>query len=192
MNRLSRTSATVCRSLYAAIVVIERVCAAEPMRWRAISLRYFNPAGAHPSGLIGEDPRGRPGNLLPLLAQMAIGRLNESTLQVFGDDYPTPCAFFISFFLLHPFGLGLTVFSRTGTGHVCVTTYMCLTWHLATSSLSTRLRPAQPYLTTVRHLRNTKRTTLVAGRVSVCYRSSRPCAPQPVSITPTTSSVVGA
>jgi UDP-glucose 4-epimerase len=73
----------------------ERVSAAEPKRWRAISLRYFNPAGAHPSGLIGEDPRGRPGNLLPLLAQMAIGRLNESTLQVFGDDYPTPC---VSFF----------------------------------------------------------------------------------------------
>lgn len=66
---------------------------AEPMRWRAISLRYFNPAGAHPSGLIGEDPRGRPGNLLPLLAHMAVGRVKESTLQVFGDDYPTPCVF---------------------------------------------------------------------------------------------------
>lgn len=43
--------------------------------------------GAHPSGLIGEDPCGRPGNLLPLLAQMAIGRIKESTLQVFGDAY---------------------------------------------------------------------------------------------------------
>ncbi|KAH9056853.1 hypothetical protein EDB87DRAFT_1675852 [Lactarius vividus] len=70
--------------------VIEDLMHAEPTRWRAISLRYFNPAGAHPSGLIGEDPRGRPGNLLPLLAHMAIGRVNESTLQVFGDDYPTP------------------------------------------------------------------------------------------------------
>ena len=81
---------------------VERVSAAEPKRWRAIALRYFNPAGAHPSGLIGEDPRGRPGNLLPLLAQMAIGRLNESTLQVFGDDYPTPCVlslFFVLFLL---------------------------------------------------------------------------------------------
>jgi UDP-glucose 4-epimerase len=63
---------------------------AEPKRWRAISLRYFNPAGAHPSGLIGEDPRGRPGNLLPLLAHMAVGRIKESTLQIFGNDYPTP------------------------------------------------------------------------------------------------------
>jgi len=70
--------------------VIEDLAHAESTRWRAISLRYFNPAGAHPSGLIGEDPRGRPGNLLPLLAHMAIGRVNESTLQVFGDDYPTP------------------------------------------------------------------------------------------------------
>ncbi|KAH9486401.1 UDP-glucose 4-epimerase [Psilocybe cubensis] len=58
--------------------------------WRAISLRYFNPAGAHPSGQIGEDPRGRPGNLLPLLAQMAVGRVKDATLKVFGNDYPTP------------------------------------------------------------------------------------------------------
>ncbi|KAH0837897.1 THO complex subunit 1 transcription elongation factor-domain-containing protein [Lanmaoa asiatica] len=71
-------------------MIIDDLCHAEPQRWRAISLRYFNPAGAHPSGLIGEDPRGRPGNLLPLLAQMAIGRVNESTLKVFGNDYPTP------------------------------------------------------------------------------------------------------
>ncbi|KAI0297619.1 UDP-glucose 4-epimerase [Multifurca ochricompacta] len=70
--------------------VIQDLMHSEPKRWRAISLRYFNPAGAHPSGLIGEDPRGRPGNLLPLLAQMAIGRIKESTLQVFGNDYPTP------------------------------------------------------------------------------------------------------
>ena len=73
------------------------------MRWRAISLRYFNPAGAHPSGLIGEDPRGRPGNLLPLLAHMAIGRVKESTLQVFGNDYPTLCV--LRFLGAHPFSL---------------------------------------------------------------------------------------
>ncbi|OJA18055.1 hypothetical protein AZE42_05423 [Rhizopogon vesiculosus] len=71
-------------------MVIDDLCHAEPDRWRAISLRYFNPAGAHPSGLIGEDPRGRPGNLLPLLAHMAIGRVDDATLKVFGNDYPTP------------------------------------------------------------------------------------------------------
>jgi len=69
--------------------IIEDLCHSEPKRWRAISLRYFNPAGAHPSGLIGEDPRGRPGNLLPLLAQMAGGRVKDPVLKVFGNDYPT-------------------------------------------------------------------------------------------------------
>ncbi|XP_006454268.1 hypothetical protein AGABI2DRAFT_182243, partial [Agaricus bisporus var. bisporus H97] len=69
--------------------IIEDLCQSDP-RWRAISLRYFNPAGAHPSGLIGEDPRGRPGNLLPLLAQMAVGRVKDTVLKVFGNDYPTP------------------------------------------------------------------------------------------------------
>lgn len=48
-----------------------------------------SPAGAHPSGRLGEEPRGKPGNLLPLLAQMAVGR-DKSELKVFGDDYPTP------------------------------------------------------------------------------------------------------
>ncbi|MFI9383867.1 UDP-glucose 4-epimerase GalE [Kutzneria sp. NPDC052558] len=53
-----------------------------------IALRYFNPVGAHPSGLIGEDPLGRPNNVMPYLMQVAVGRLER--LPVFGDDYPTP------------------------------------------------------------------------------------------------------
>ena len=56
--------------------------------WRIGILRYFNPAGAHPSGLIGEDPRGTPNNLMPFVAQVAIGR--RPRLAVFGNDYPTP------------------------------------------------------------------------------------------------------
>jgi UDP-glucose 4-epimerase len=56
--------------------------------WRIACLRYFNPVGAHPSGLIGEDPRGTPNNLMPYVAQVAIGR--RPHLQVFGDDYATP------------------------------------------------------------------------------------------------------
>jgi UDP-glucose 4-epimerase len=51
------------------------------------SLRYFNPVGAHPSGLMGEDPQGIPNNLMPFLAQVAVGR--REMLQVFGNDYPT-------------------------------------------------------------------------------------------------------
>ncbi|OCB88984.1 UDP-glucose 4-epimerase [Sanghuangporus baumii] len=69
--------------------ICEDMCTANPDRWQALSLRYFNPAGAHPSGLIGEEPKGRPGNLLPLLAHMAAGRIKEDTLKVFGNDYPT-------------------------------------------------------------------------------------------------------
>ncbi len=55
--------------------------------WRISLLRYFNPVGAHESGRIGEDPRGVPNNLLPFVAQVAIGRLPE--VRVFGDDWPT-------------------------------------------------------------------------------------------------------
>ena len=57
-------------------------------RWRVALLRYFNPVGAHPSGMIGEDPRGIPNNLMPYVAQVAVGRRPE--LSVFGGDYPTP------------------------------------------------------------------------------------------------------
>ena len=56
--------------------------------WNTILLRYFNPIGAHESGRIGEDPAGIPNNLLPYVAQVAVGRLKE--LNVFGNDYPTP------------------------------------------------------------------------------------------------------
>ena len=60
--------------------------AAAPAR-SALSLRYFNPVGAHSSGLIGEDPLGRPNNLMPFIAQVAVGTRSE--LQIFGDDYDT-------------------------------------------------------------------------------------------------------
>lgn len=56
--------------------------------WNVALLRYFNPVGAHESGLIGEDPRGIPNNLMPYVAQVAVGR--RSHLNVFGGDYPTP------------------------------------------------------------------------------------------------------
>ncbi|MDH5738257.1 MAG: UDP-glucose 4-epimerase GalE [Gammaproteobacteria bacterium] len=67
--------------------ILEDLCHAEPTL-RVISLRYFNPIGAHESGEIGEDPNGIPNNLLPFVSQVAVGKLKE--LVVFGDDYPTP------------------------------------------------------------------------------------------------------
>ena len=56
--------------------------------WQTATLRYFNPVGAHESGLIGEDPRGTPNNLMPYVAQVAVGR--REFLQVYGDNYATP------------------------------------------------------------------------------------------------------
>ncbi|MBQ3374071.1 MAG: UDP-glucose 4-epimerase GalE [Oscillospiraceae bacterium] len=56
--------------------------------WSIAHLRYFNPIGAHPSGLIGEDPQGIPNNLMPFISQVAVGRLDH--LNIFGDDYDTP------------------------------------------------------------------------------------------------------
>lgn len=56
--------------------------------WNITLLRYFNPVGAHPSGMIGEDPNGIPNNLMPFISQVAVGRLKE--LKIFGYDYPTP------------------------------------------------------------------------------------------------------
>lgn len=56
--------------------------------WSVVILRYFNPIGAHPSGLIGEDPNGIPNNLMPYICQVAVGRREKLT--VFGDDYDTP------------------------------------------------------------------------------------------------------
>jgi UDP-glucose 4-epimerase len=63
------------------------LAAADP-RWRMARLRYFNPVGAHASGLIGEDPRGIPNNLLPFIAQVAVGQRPE--LAIYGQDWPTP------------------------------------------------------------------------------------------------------
>jgi UDP-glucose 4-epimerase len=67
--------------------ILRDLGAAEP-DWQTAALRYFNPVGAHESGLIGEDPRGIPNNLMPYVTQVAVGRRAE--LQVFGNDYDTP------------------------------------------------------------------------------------------------------
>ena len=68
-------------------MLLEDIAKSDP-RWAFIILRYFNPVGAHESGLIGEDPNGIPNNLLPYIAQIAVGKLEK--LAVFGDDYNTP------------------------------------------------------------------------------------------------------
>lgn len=67
--------------------MLQDLYAADPT-WQVLLLRYFNPIGAHESGLLGEDPRDVPNNLVPYIAQVAVGRLPE--LHIFGDDYDTP------------------------------------------------------------------------------------------------------
>jgi UDP-glucose 4-epimerase len=72
-------------------IVIEDMLAAVQVarpEWRIGVLRYFNPVGAHPSGLIGEEPNGTPNNLMPYLIEVALGR--QPCLRIFGGDYPTP------------------------------------------------------------------------------------------------------
>jgi len=72
-------------------VMVERIMqdtSRSDSNFRGVSLRYFNPIGAHDSGQIGEDPKGIPNNLLPYIAQVAVGQRDK--LSVFGDDYPTP------------------------------------------------------------------------------------------------------
>ncbi len=75
------------RSKLMAEEVLRDVARADPS-WRIALLRYFNPVGAHESGLIGEDPNGIPNNLMPYIAQVADGR--RERLSVYGGDYPTP------------------------------------------------------------------------------------------------------
>ncbi len=82
---------TVCNPYGRSKLFVEQILsdlpAANPS-WSLVILRYFNPVGAHPSGLIGEDPQGIPNNLMPYIAQVAVGRREQ--LSVFGDDFPTP------------------------------------------------------------------------------------------------------
>lgn len=66
--------------------MLRDLCASAP-DWRVCILRYFNPVGAHESGQLGEDPQGVPNNLMPFVAQVAVGR--RERLQIWGDDYPT-------------------------------------------------------------------------------------------------------
>ncbi|HBP29286.1 MAG: UDP-glucose 4-epimerase GalE [Advenella sp.] len=67
--------------------ILQDLAKSDP-RWSVAILRYFNPAGAHESGYIGEDPNGIPNNLLPYITQVAVGKLEK--LAIFGSDYPTP------------------------------------------------------------------------------------------------------
>ncbi|XP_043277821.1 UDP-glucose 4-epimerase-like [Venturia canescens] len=75
------------RTKYMVEEIFKDLCSSDKT-WSVISLRYFNPIGAHPSGELGEDPNGIPNNLMPYIAQVAVGK--RSLLKVYGNDYDTP------------------------------------------------------------------------------------------------------
>ena len=75
------------RTKYMIECILQDLCVSDP-DWSVVLLRYFNPIGAHKSGRIGENPNGIPNNLMPYIAQVAVGKLKQ--LSVFGDDYDTP------------------------------------------------------------------------------------------------------
>ena len=93
---------------------ILRDLAVSDPEWSVVLLRYFNPIGAHPSGLMGEDPEGIPNNLMPYITQTAIGR--RPCLNVFGNDYPTPDGTGVRDYI-HVVDLAL--------GHVAAIDYLC-------------------------------------------------------------------
>lgn len=76
------------RTKYFIEEMLRDISVAEPSNWKMIALRYFNPVGAHQSGLIGEDPTKQFTNLMPYISQVAAGK--SSYLTIFGDDYNTP------------------------------------------------------------------------------------------------------
>ena len=91
--------------------ILQDLCVSDP-EWSVVLLRYFNPIGAHESGLIGEDPNGIPNNLMPYVSQVAIGKREK--LSVFGNDYDTPD------------GTGVRDFIHVvdlARGHVCAVDY---------------------------------------------------------------------
>ncbi|MGY6410527.1 MAG: UDP-glucose 4-epimerase GalE [Alkalilacustris sp.] len=100
--------------------LLAQVAASDP-RWAIGVLRYFNPAGAHGSGLIGEDPADIPNNLMPYIAQVAVGA--QPALRVFGDDYDTPDGTGVRDYihvedLAEGHVLSLEALRRTGQGHL--------------------------------------------------------------------------
>lgn len=105
--------------------MLRDLCISDP-RWSIGLLRYFNPVGAHSSGMIGEDPKGTPNNLLPYICQVAVGKLDG--LSIFGNDYPT-----------HD-GTGVRDFIHVvdlAKGHVAAAKYVlqnkgCYIWNLGT------------------------------------------------------------
>ncbi len=136
--------------------ILRDYCKVPNHDWRIALLRYFNPVGAHKSGLIGEDPKGIPNNLLPYVAQVAVGKLAQ--LRVFGSDYPTKDGTGVRDYihvvdlarahvqaLIKLLGADVGCYTYnlgTGRGTACWKLSKPLNWHLVSRCLMSWLRGA--------------------------------------------------
>ena len=192
------------RTKFMSELIIKDVCDSAPEKWRAISLRYFNPAGAHPSGQIGEDPRGRPGNLLPLLAQMAVGKFPEG-LKIFGNDYDTPDGTCVRDYIhsASPTSSRSSSAAAAQRSHAAPSTDSCSflqswTSPRVTSSPSPRSPATRSTLrrarrpASARRAASTRRTTSVRARACRSSTWSTPCRRRRASSTRPRSSAAGA
>ena len=131
--------------------------------WRIGVLRYFNPAGAHRSGLIGEDPQGLPNNLLPFLAQVAVGR--HQKVRIFGNDYPTVD------------GTGVRDYVHVmdlASGHLAALEYLkekagVFSWNLGTGKGSSVMEVLDSFSTVVGHAIPHEFVARRAGDVATSY-----------------------
>lgn len=145
--------------------ILRDVCVADE-DFSVVSLRYFNPIGAHNSGLLGEDPNGIPNNLVPYIAQVASGKLEQ--LSVFGDDYDTPDGTGVRDYI-HVMDLA--------EGHVCAIDYAMKNKgfepvNLGTGKGSSVLEVVSAYEKACGKLIPKKITERRAGDIATCYANA--------------------
>lgn len=134
--------------------------------WRIAILRYFNPVGAHDSGLIGEDPHGIPNNLMPFVAQVAIGR--RPHLNIFGNDYPTPDGTGIRDYI-HVVDLAIGHLKALEALHHWTDGTDCLTVNLGTGKGYSVLEVVRAFETASEKSISYKIAPRRPGDVAVCY-----------------------
>lgn len=137
-------------------------------QWNTAILRYFNPVGAHKSGLIGEDPSGIPNNLMPYVAQVASGKLE--CLSVFGDDYPTPDGTGVRDYI-HVVDLARGHLAALAKITNEANTHQCKEYNLGTGNGSSVLEIVNSFADISKQQINYKVAPRRAGDIAECYAS---------------------
>jgi UDP-glucose 4-epimerase len=155
-----------------AIETILRDLSTADSQWQISLLRYFNPVSAHESGLIGEDPDGIPNNLMPFIAQVAVGKLDE--LSVFGDDYPTSDGTGVRDYI-HVVDLArahikaLQVLSDTAKDSVSKKSYGCQAYNIGTGIGYSVLQMVQAFERASGHTIKYQIKPRRPGDIATCY-----------------------